>query len=132
MVLLLLNHVVLRALWKIDVYLISTLVNKSLYYYYYYYTHIWAANIIRASLTLVIGVRHRKKNASLAFYVCPFSTLYLLLKQTNTQVIHWQTTWTDYQSSHTVTYYLNRLSIKSYTDRLLKQTINQVIQWHTT
>jgi len=35
--LLLLNQVVLRALWKIDVYLISTLVNKSLYYYNYYY-----------------------------------------------------------------------------------------------
>jgi len=32
MLLLLLNYVVLRALWKIDVYLISTLVNKSLYY----------------------------------------------------------------------------------------------------
>jgi len=32
--LLLLNYVVLRALWKIDVHLISTLVNKSLYYYY--------------------------------------------------------------------------------------------------
>jgi len=32
-VLLLLNYVVLRALWKIDVHLISTLVNKSLYYY---------------------------------------------------------------------------------------------------
>jgi len=31
--LLLLIYVVLRALWKIDVYLISTLVNKSLYYY---------------------------------------------------------------------------------------------------
>jgi len=29
MLLLLLNYVVLRALWKIDVYLISTLVNKS-------------------------------------------------------------------------------------------------------
>ena len=39
--LLLLNYVVLRALWKIDAYLISTLVNKSLYYIimlYYYYT----------------------------------------------------------------------------------------------
>jgi len=35
MLLLLLIYVVLRALWKIDVYLISTLVNKSLYYYYY-------------------------------------------------------------------------------------------------
>jgi len=35
MLLLLLNYVVLRALWKIDVHLISTLVNKSLYYYYY-------------------------------------------------------------------------------------------------
>jgi len=31
MLLLLLNYVVLRALWKIDVHLISTLVNKSLY-----------------------------------------------------------------------------------------------------
>jgi len=29
MLLLLLNYVVLRALWKIDVYVISTLVNKS-------------------------------------------------------------------------------------------------------
>jgi len=34
MLLLLLNYVVLRALWEIDIYLISTLVNKSLYYYY--------------------------------------------------------------------------------------------------
>jgi len=33
---LLLNYVVLWALWKIDVYLISTLVNNNLYYYYYY------------------------------------------------------------------------------------------------
>jgi len=33
MLLLLLNYVVLRALLKIDVYLISTLVIKSLYYY---------------------------------------------------------------------------------------------------
>jgi len=37
MLLLLLNYFVLRALWMIDVHLISTLVNKSLYYYYYYY-----------------------------------------------------------------------------------------------
>jgi len=36
MLLLLLNYVVLRALWKIDVHPISTLVNKSLYYYYTY------------------------------------------------------------------------------------------------
>ena len=35
MLLLLLNYVVLRALWKIDVHVISTLVNKSLHYYYY-------------------------------------------------------------------------------------------------
>jgi len=33
MLLLLLTYVVLRALWKIDVYLMSTLVNKGLYYY---------------------------------------------------------------------------------------------------
>ena len=37
MLLLLLNYVVLRALWEIDEHLISTLVDKSLYYYYYYY-----------------------------------------------------------------------------------------------
>jgi len=36
MLLLLLNYVELRAIWKINVYLISTLVNKSLYYYHYY------------------------------------------------------------------------------------------------
>ena len=46
MLLLLLNYVVLGALWKIDVHLISTLVNKSLYYYYYYLTI--AKMIIRA------------------------------------------------------------------------------------
>ena len=33
--LLLLNYVVLKALWTIDVYIISTVVNKILYYYYY-------------------------------------------------------------------------------------------------
>jgi len=32
MLLLVLNSVVVRALWKIDVHLISTLVNKNLYY----------------------------------------------------------------------------------------------------
>ena len=36
MLLLLLNYVVLRALWKIDVHLISTLVNKSVYLYLCY------------------------------------------------------------------------------------------------
>ena len=40
MLLLLLNYAVLRALWKIDVYLTSTLVNKSIYYYYYYTKYI--------------------------------------------------------------------------------------------
>jgi len=38
MLLLLLNCVVLMALWKIDVHLISTLVNKSLYLYKSYST----------------------------------------------------------------------------------------------
>jgi len=33
MLLLLFNHAVLRALWKIDVYLISTLVNKKVFTY---------------------------------------------------------------------------------------------------
>ena len=33
--LLFLNYVVLKALWTIDVYIISTVVNKILYYYYY-------------------------------------------------------------------------------------------------
>jgi len=37
MLLLFLNYVVLRALWKIDVHLISTFVDKSLYCYYYHY-----------------------------------------------------------------------------------------------
>jgi len=38
MLLLLLNYVVLKALWKIDVHLICTLVNKSLYYYKYQFS----------------------------------------------------------------------------------------------
>jgi len=48
MLLLLLNYVVLRALWKIDVHLIITLVNKSRYYYYYYYYHIRGLNSVLA------------------------------------------------------------------------------------
>jgi len=40
MLFLLLNHVVLRALWKIDVYLISTLVNKVFIIIIIYYTHV--------------------------------------------------------------------------------------------
>jgi len=49
MLLLLLNYVVLKALWKIDVHPISTIVNKSLYYYYYYtiiiMTLVWTFNV---------------------------------------------------------------------------------------
>ena len=41
MLLLLLNYVVLRALWDIDVYLISTLVKKSLCYYLFSNYLIW-------------------------------------------------------------------------------------------
>jgi len=37
MLLLLLNYVVLRALWKIDVHLKSTLVNKSILFFIYLY-----------------------------------------------------------------------------------------------
>jgi len=51
MLLLLLNYVVLRALWKIDVNLISTLVTKSLYYYYYY---LYLLVYIDISLTVYI------------------------------------------------------------------------------
>ena len=50
MLLLLLNYVVLRALWKIDVYLISTLVDKSLYYYYYYYYYYNLFTVNRTSV----------------------------------------------------------------------------------
>ena len=43
------NYVVLKALWKIDVHLISTLVNKILYFYYYYIiiiiTLVWTFNV---------------------------------------------------------------------------------------
>ena len=53
MLLLLLIYVVLMALWKIDVHLISTLVNKSLHYYYYYYIIATDNELIRASLQLV-------------------------------------------------------------------------------
>jgi len=53
MLLLLLIYVVLRALWKIDVYLISTLVNKSPYYcYYYYYRTIEQMCSVAHSITL--------------------------------------------------------------------------------
>ena len=54
MVLLLLNYVVLRALWKIDVHLISTLVNKSLYYYYY--SHCFCLVIVIANAFVIATV----------------------------------------------------------------------------
>ena len=56
MLLLSLNYVVLRALWKIDVHLISTLVNKSLYYYYYYYYYYYQLQAVRPFCG--IGVSH--------------------------------------------------------------------------
>jgi len=55
MLLLLLNYVVLRALWEIDVYLISTLVNKSLHYYYllliYYYYYTLTQGILNVNVS---------------------------------------------------------------------------------
>ena len=39
----------MRALWKIDVHLISILVNKSLYYYYYLMNALLFQNIIQSS-----------------------------------------------------------------------------------
>ena len=39
-----------RALCKIDVHLISTLVNKSLYYYYYYYSRQHDVSLMRVSI----------------------------------------------------------------------------------
>jgi len=56
----LLNYVVLRALWKIDVHLISTLVNKSLYYYYYYYHY----SILDSLYKRV------KQHFEIEFYIC--------------------------------------------------------------
>jgi len=40
----------MRALWKIDVHLISTLVNESLYYYYYYYYYYTVKPVLTGSL----------------------------------------------------------------------------------
>jgi len=45
MLLLLLNYVVLRALWKINVHLISTLVNKSFYYYMNMVLALWGGHL---------------------------------------------------------------------------------------
>jgi len=56
MLLLLLNYVVFRALWKIDVHLISTLVNKSLYYYYY--------------LLIKYGTFFKRKENTCTHYTC--------------------------------------------------------------
>jgi len=53
MLLLLLIYVVLSALWKRDVHLISTLVNKSLNYYYYY-------TIMNRSIILYIYARQNE------------------------------------------------------------------------
>ena len=47
------------ALWKIDVHLISTLVNKSLYYYYYYYYYYIVNTPIQIYNYLVIIAQSR-------------------------------------------------------------------------
>jgi len=54
MLLLVLIYVVLRALCKIDVYLISTLVTRSLYYYYY--THI--SHMVLIPLVIIPSILH--------------------------------------------------------------------------
>ena len=61
MLLLLLIYFVLRALWKIYVYLISTLVNKSLYYYYYYYYYI----IIIIIIIILTGIQTKRTSIAL-------------------------------------------------------------------
>jgi len=48
---------VLRALWKIDVYLISTLVNKSIYYYYYYYYYYYTKYINTKYILDILAVQ---------------------------------------------------------------------------
>jgi len=64
MSLLVLFYVVLRALWKIDEYIISILVNKSIYYYYYIY-HLQVN--IHSKLTHTQLHVHRKQIIKYAF-----------------------------------------------------------------
>ena len=66
MLLLLLNYLVLRALWKIDVHLISTLVNKSLYYLYN------VLNIVHALISNGL-------NRLLVFILCGLHTYRILI-----------------------------------------------------
>ena len=68
MLLLLLNYVVLRALWEIDVYLISTLVNKSLHYYYYYLSFIYYYYYTLTQGILNVNVSPLKESQSP--YIC--------------------------------------------------------------
>jgi len=55
MLLLLLDYVLLRALWKIDVHLISTLINKSLYYYYFLLILLYCLTMLQRSRLAVFA-----------------------------------------------------------------------------
>ena len=67
-------------LWKIDVYLISTLVNKSLYYYYYYYhVGIVAAAAINILLTITNIIDQNK------YRYCSISKHYIKINMPYTE-----------------------------------------------
>ena len=60
MLLLLLIYIVLRALWKIDVYLISILVNKSIFYYYM--LKVYGVTLHAPAITTQQGKQHGRQN----------------------------------------------------------------------
>jgi len=80
MLLLLLTYVVLRALWKIDVYLINTLVNKSLYHYYNYYLLVTLLLLIYVQWVkvrrtyLLFGDRQARTNTHVGYWVITIIT----------------------------------------------------------
>ena len=82
MLLLLLNYVVLRALWKIDVHLVSTLLIKSLLLILFYFIDFIPPNIV---LTYVITVVDTN---SFDVSVCPsylFIFVFFTFQSANTQ-----------------------------------------------
>ena len=56
MLLLLLNHVVLRALWKIDVYRCISNKHSRLYYYYFYYNYFYYYYFLNCFIMSIISI----------------------------------------------------------------------------
>jgi len=65
---------------KIDVYLISTLVNKSLYYYYYYYYYYYAPTLTKYELDTLLKTHMSFINSYMRIDIISIKIWFVFLK----------------------------------------------------